>query len=243
MTPSDLWHVVRRETRKLRDSVNHRLYVDADLESRVVEVFHKLYYDGHRWGRTWSDTFWLGVQVAKCPLDLWVYQEMLHELRPSVIVETGTAHGGSALFLASVCDLLGAGHVVSIDRLADPGRPAHPRIEYLLGSSTDASTVAQVRARVEGCRPVMVILDSDHRAEHVLDELRIYGPMVTVGSYLVVEDTNLNGHPVHPEFGPGPMEAVERFLAEHPGFTVDPQREKFYLTFNPRGYLRRVARG
>jgi cephalosporin hydroxylase len=86
----------------------------------------------------------------------------------------------------------------------------------------------------------MVVLDSDHHAEHVLNELRIYGEMVTVGNYLIAEDTNVNGHPVKPEFGPGPWEAVETFLKENPAFAVDSKREKFLLTFNPGGYLIRV---
>ncbi len=86
----------------------------------------------------------------------------------------------------------------------------------------------------------MVILDSDHRCSHLLDELRMYSTIIPVGGYLVVEDTNLNGHPVAPDFGPGPMEAVTAFLAERDAFVVDEEREKFYLTFNPGGFLKRV---
>ena len=85
----------------------------------------------------------------------------------------------------------------------------------------------------------MVVLDSDHHRDHVLAELRTYSALVTPGSYLIVEDTNINGHPVRPEFGPGPMEAVDEFLRESPDFAIDPEREKFFLTFNPRGFLRR----
>jgi cephalosporin hydroxylase len=85
----------------------------------------------------------------------------------------------------------------------------------------------------------MVILDSDHARDHVLEELRIYSSLVSPGSYLVVEDTNVNGHPVFREHGPGPMEAVELFLAETGEFEVDAAREKFFLTFNPRGFLRK----
>ena len=85
----------------------------------------------------------------------------------------------------------------------------------------------------------MVILDSDHSRDHVLRELELYAPFVTRGCYLVVEDTNVNGHPVVPGFGPGPMEAVTAFLRTAADFTVDHAREKFMLTFNPSGYLRR----
>ncbi len=84
-----------------------------------------------------------------------------------------------------------------------------------------------------------MILDSDHRREHVLRELELYSRFVTPGCYLVVEDTNINGHPVAPTFGPGPMEAVRDFLASTDDFEVDHSREKLLLTFNPSGYLRR----
>ena len=86
----------------------------------------------------------------------------------------------------------------------------------------------------------MVLLDSDHHMDHVLNELRLYHPLVTPGSYIVVEDTDMNGHPILPKHGPGPMEAAQQFLKETSGFEVDAAREKLMLTFNPRGYLRRV---
>ena len=86
----------------------------------------------------------------------------------------------------------------------------------------------------------MVILDSDHRKPHVLEELRIYGRLVPKGSYVVVEDSNINGHPVFPGYGPGPMEALEEFLAENKDFAIDETMEKHLMTFNPKGYLRKV---
>jgi cephalosporin hydroxylase len=202
---------------------------------QVAEKFHERYYDS----QVWKDTYWLGVPTQKCPLDLWVYQELLFELRPDLIIETGTADGGSALYLASICDLLGRGRVITIDVLADE-RPTHPRVQYLVGSSTDPVIVDVVRGEAAGSGTVFVVLDSDHTEAHVLDELRAYAPLVTNGSYVVVEDTNINGHPVLPEFGPGPAEAVDRFLTEAECFGRDPRREKFGMTFNPGGYLRRV---
>ncbi len=184
---------------------------------------------------------WLGVPVLKLPTDLWVYQEILHEVRPDLIVETGTFRGGSALYLASVMDLLGVGSVVSIDLEPKLGLPTHPRIRYLRGSSVSPEIVATVRGMAKDRGRVMVILDSDHHRDHVLQELKAYGPLVTKGSYLIVEDTSMNGHPVAPEYGPGPMEAVQEFLKQDPGFAVDGTREKFPLTANPRGYLKRVS--
>ncbi len=206
--------------------------------ARIVDDFHRLYYDSFQ--TTWTSTFWLGVRALKCPLDLWIYQELIHELSPDLIVESGTAEGGSALFLASICELRRHGEVVSIDVADAPGRPAHPRLEYLRGSSTSEDVLARVRERAAGKRTVLAILDSDHSKANVLAELRAYAPIVTRGSYLIVEDTNVNGHPVLPSFGPGPMEAVDEFLGENQGFLVDRSREKLLLTFNPRGWLRRI---
>jgi len=204
-------------------------------EPSVTEAFHRLYYDT----AVWKDTYWLGVPTQKCPFDLWVYQEILYEQRPDLIVETGTAHGGSALYLACVCDQLGRGAIVTVDVYPIEGRPGHPRISYVTGSSTAPEVVAEIERLAEGRERVLVILDSDHARDHVLEELRIYSHLVSAGGYLVVEDTNVYGHPVFPEHGPGPMEALELFLAETDEFEIDAAREKFFLTFNPRGFLRK----
>lgn len=206
----------------------------------MLRWFHRFYYDeGLVRGGTWSATTWLGVPVQKLPLDLWIYQEIVFETRPELVIETGTASGGSALFLASLFDLLGCGRVVSIDIKEPLERPTHERISYLLGSSVSIEIIEQVQEQAQGARSVMVVLDSDHGHEHVLEELRRYSPLVTPGDYLIVEDTNLNGNPVYQEFGPGPAEAVQEFLAETRDFVVDREREKLLLTFNPGGYLRR----
>lgn len=169
-----------------------------------------------------------------------VYQEILWEIKPDLIIECGTAQGGSALFLASICDLLNRGKIISIDTEDRKGRPPHKRIEYWLGSSTLEEIAARVKTETEGKEKVMIILDSDHSKEHVLRELHLYSPYVSRGSYLIVEDTNINGHPVLPEFGPGPMKAVAEFLEGNPGFVIDEGKEKFFMTFNPRGFLLRV---
>lgn len=228
----------RRALARAKAIVTMRLYVSRRLKDRVFDQFHAIYYDLGR--QTWKNTRWLGHPVNKLPLDLWLYQEMLHELRPDLVVETGTLYGGSAQFLGSVCDLLDHGEVISID-LAPRATPDHPRVTYLVGSSVADDVVAQVRERARGKERVMVILDSDHSRDHVLAELRAYADVVTPGSYVVVEDTNINGHPVEPDWGPGPMEAIDDFLAETDAFVIDEEREKFLLTFNPRGYLERVG--
>ena len=209
--------------------------MDPAGTSPLVDQFHRLYYDSRE--QTWGNTFWLGHRVLKCPLDLWCYQEILYDVRPELIIETGTYLGGSALFLASICDLLGRGDVLTIDVDRRDGRPRHPRITYLTGSSTSNAILRQVRRRAKGTSRVLVILDSGHAKDHVLAEMEAYARFVTPSSYLVVEDTNLNGHPVESDHGPGPAEAVAEFLERNDGFVRDERREKFLLTFNPGGYL------
>jgi cephalosporin hydroxylase len=208
----------------------------AVLPDAAVVDFHRLYYES----RVWLETQWLGTPTQKCPLDLWIYEELLVEVKPDLIIETGTAAGGSALYLASICDLIGKGRVVTID-VATAERPRHPRIVYITGSSTDPAVVARLRKDAADAGTILVVLDSDHRLEHVRGELNAYAPLVTRGSYLIVEDTNLNGRPVVSEHGPGPAEAVAEFLAANNRFEIDRSREKFGLTFNPGGYLRCIG--
>jgi cephalosporin hydroxylase len=208
------------------------------LLSTIRDQFHRLYY--HVSQRTWKDTWYRGVLTYKCPTDMWVYQELIDELRPGLVIETGTFRGGSALFVADRLEIRGHGEVVTIDIDVQPDRPEHPRLTYLTGSSVSEEVLAEVRRRVPSDAPVLVILDSDHSQAHVAAELRAYAPLVPVGSYVVVEDTNVNGHPAAPQHGPGPWEAVQEFLAEDPGFEPDPRCERYFLTQNPSGYLRRV---
>lgn len=207
------------------------------MATPCIDEFHKLFYDHAR--TTWMDTRWLGVLVFKNPFDLLIYQEIIHEVRPSLIVECGSNSGGSALFFATLCDLVGNGKVVSIDIEAKL-RPSHSRLSYLTGSSVDPQIIGRVRDMVRPGDSVLMSLDSDHTKAHVLAEMRAYGPLVTVGSYMVVEDGNVNGHPVHPGHGPGPAEAIAEFLASDNTFAQDRTREKFFMTFNPGGYLKKT---
>ena len=209
--------------------------VGQRLDRAAVSRAHDVLYRSD----AWTDATWLGAQALKNPLDLWVYQEIMAETRPELVVETGTYRGGSAFFLASICDLLGAGEVLSLD--IEPVRddyPKHARITYFGGrSSTDPEVVAEVRARAEGKR-TLVILDSDHSRAHVEAELAEYAPLVPVGGYVIVEDSNIGQ--IREDLLPGPLEAIEAFLGRTDAFEIDRSREKFLITFNPSGYLRRV---
>ena len=106
---STLARAIAHEIRTLRGAFYRRLYVSRANEQEIVDSFHRLYFDARAFNMTWRNTFWLGHPILKCPLDLWIYQEIITELRSAVIVETGTAFGGSALYLASICDIVGQG--------------------------------------------------------------------------------------------------------------------------------------
>ena len=203
----------------------------------LTDQFHSLYYESG----VWRNTFWLGVATQKCPLDLWIYQEIIFETQPTLIIETGTAAGGSALFLASICDLVDRGRVVTVDITNNAARPRHPRISYLHGSSVSAEVSQAIKREIAPHDRVMVILDSDHRRTHVLAEVETYAGLVTPGCYLIVEDTNINNHPVAEAFGPGPMEAVADLLRTRSDFVSDRDREKFFVTFNSKGFLRKIG--
>jgi cephalosporin hydroxylase len=209
-------------------------------DRELVDRFLELYYNARYSNLTWGNTIWQGVPTLRCPLDLWLYQEIIHETRPDLIVETGTASGGGALYLASLCEMIQHGQVVSIDVRHPPTLPKHARLSYQTGSSVAADVVANIASRAKTAKQVLVILDSDHTMPHVLAELRAYAPLVPIGGYLIVEDTIVNGHPLRAEFGPGPMEAVEQYLEESPEWTIDRSKEKFLLSFNRNGYLKRV---
>ncbi len=228
--------LLRSELRKLQNLIYHNVYIPPKVDQAVVDRFHEIYFDSH----AFSKTFWMGVSVRKCPFDLWLYQEILYKNRPDLIIECGTDLGGSTSYFASICDMMGHGRIVSVDIADLKGRPQHKRITYVLGSSTDGKTLDKVKSMIKPGEKVMVVLDSNHTRDHVINELRLYHNLVTKGQYLVVEDSNVNGHPVFPEFGPGPMEAINEFLKENNQFIVDKEKEKFFISFNPKGYLLKV---
>jgi cephalosporin hydroxylase len=204
--------------------------------SDVTRMFHMCYYNS----RIWQNTFWHGHQILKCPMDMWIYQELIWKIKPDYIVEAGTFQGGSALYYAHLFDLQDKGEVITMDVMERPNRPEHPRIHYLMGSSSDAAMYEQVQSMIGDNKTVMVVLDSDHSRDHVFKEMNLWHPMVSLNSYMIVEDSNVNGYPVSPDFGPGPMEAIDDFFKINDMFRIDLNQEKFLMTLNPRGYLLKV---
>lgn len=207
---------------------------EIEANHKIIQRFVKLYHENSV--QTWSNTHWRGVKVFKAPTDLWIYQELIEHIRPDLIIETGTAMGGSALFLRDMLNVIFPhGHVISVDIRNDilSPRAMVDGITFINKSSTSVETIAQIKKYIDDAyvKRVMVILDSYHTEDHVFNELELYGPLVTKGSALIVEDTNT----------PGPSEAIDRWRPDHPEFKMDTMCEKFMLTFNRGGYFERVA--
>jgi cephalosporin hydroxylase len=195
---------------------------------------------------------WLGVPIIQMPADVVVLQEIVWAAKPQLIVETGVARGGSLLFFSSLLELLGEGEVVGIDvdvrphnRKSIEEQPLSKRISLVEGSSVDAAVVAEVAGRASEVDRVMVVLDSHHSHEHVLSEMRLYAPMVSIGQFLVVSDTIIEDLPAPADgrWGPGdsPRTAVEAFLADDHRFEADSYlNSKLLMSCSRGGYLRRV---
>lgn len=238
--------VLTEEERRQRD---HQA-LPLGSEEEIIDAFHRLSYDSARRGLSWHATRWKGYPVYKHPVDLWLYAELLTEIRPRTIIETGTAQGGSALYFADLLQMLGVRdyRVITVDIVPlNPRWPAHDRIFYVpqfnsadwppRGGRYAGGLEVQVPPRLEA--PVLVVLDSDHAQAHVACELDVYAPLVTPGSYLVVEDSNVGGHPVNLEHGPGPWEAVRDWLPGHPEFREDRARVARQL-FSYHTWLRKL---
>ena len=228
--------------------------VEQEVDIYSKEGFHIL---SNLWTRSnWQhklsyEVTWLGIPIIQLPEDILMMQELIYKVRPDVIVETGTAHGGTAIFYSSILETLGKGHVISIDieirkynRLAIQAHPMSKRISLIEGSSTDEAIATQVRQMIHPADKVLVALDSNHTYAHVLQELEKFSPLVTLGSYIVVFDGVMEMLTDAPSGKPewasnNPAAAVRDFLAEHPEFEVDPYYNRLSVTYCPNGFLQR----
>jgi len=212
------------------------------------------------WNEKHSYTFtWMGVPVVQLPEDLIRLQELIHRLRPEVIVECGVAHGGGSIFYASLFKAMGRGRVVGVDiEIRPPNRAAieqHPLSELITlieGSSVDAAVVEQVEREVGGAENVLVLLDSNHLRDHVLAELEAYHHLVPVGSYIVAMDGIMKDLADTPRGEPSwrddnPVSAAEEFVSRHPEFAIEQPSWSFNeselrenITHSPSGFLRRI---
>jgi cephalosporin hydroxylase len=223
---------------------------DEAAWAATVTALHAV--DKYDYSYLWS---WLGVPIIQLPADIMATQEVVWATKPDVIIETGVARGGSVLFLASLLELIGKGKVIGVDidirahnRDSIEHHPMAKRVVLIEGGSTDDNVLREVCREIPAGASVMVILDSDHGREHVLAELRKYGPLVTSGCYLVVADTILGRLDAMQTprkrskvlfKGDEPLAAVAQYLAETDRFEVDPMiNGKLVLSSSPGGYLR-----
>ncbi len=190
----------------------------------------------------YEKSFWMGVPAQKNPMDSWIYQEILHEVQPDVVIEIGSAAGGSTLYFAHLLDLIGHGKVMSVDIDRSRFDVSHERIEALTGRSDDPEILRRLAVDCAAKR-VVVVHDGDHTRDQVLIDLNNYAKFVSVGGYIIVEDGIVDLFRPTSKLGqrkPGPMRATEEFVKANPNFQVDKARERYLLTYNPRGFLRRV---
>jgi cephalosporin hydroxylase len=181
---------------------------------------------------------YFGVKAVQNPLDAWIYQEIVCETKPDVILEIGTFAGGTTLYFAHLCDAMGHGTVISIDTDLSNVHPlVHKHDRVVLIQAEACAAFTRVRDLVSVESSVLVIEDSSHTYENTLNVLRRFNELVQPGGYFIVEDTNSH-HGIDSGPRPGPYEAVEAFLAESSRFEIDRTREAFFITSNPNGFLR-----
>lgn len=214
--------------------------------------------DALTWTRTaWQnkmdyDVTWLGIPIMQNPYDIILMQELIFDLKPDVIIETGIAHGGSLIYYSSLVELLGKGKVIGIDiDIRDHNRKLiekHPlikRVTMIEGNSTDKQVIDKIKKLFKKGDKILVILDSNHTKKHVYTELNVYKDIVTAGSYIVVFDTFI------PCLGDlrslasfknnSPMEAVRLFVKRNKdSFVIDKSYNKFLVSSCPNGFLKRL---
>jgi cephalosporin hydroxylase len=244
----------RQEFEAHKEEMCLALGKDNDAFRQSVETVVAL--DKYDYSYLWS---FLGVPIIQMPADVMATQEVIWATKPDVIIETGVARGGSMIMMAAMLKLIGKGKVVGVDidirahnREAIETHPMSPLIELIEGPSTAAETLAKVKASIPAGGSVMVVLDSDHSRDHVLDELRHYGPLVTEGQFLVVADTLLGRVEAaqtptkrskiwHP--GDEPLTALNTYLGETDRFQPDDViNGKLVVSSSPGGYVRCIRK-
>jgi cephalosporin hydroxylase len=205
--------------------------IPHDLKVDFIDAFWRT--------RAWQKTSWLGWRMPGCPTDLVAYQELVTKLKPDWIIETSARTGGRPLFFASICDLLGVGQVLSVHAQAMERFPQHPRVTELVADPVSEATIRRVRD-VVGQKPKALVILGSARVPELTRAFEVYAPLVPVGSYVVFEDTIMRGNPVRPDMAPGPKQVVKAILESRNDFAPDPELERFGLTFNPGGFLKRL---
>ena len=211
-------------------------YIESN--EKLVELVH------HLQEKICYNTKWFGVDCLKNPLDFWIYQELIYSIQPTVILEIGNWKGGSALAMANLLDIQGSGRVIAVDinhNQIDPKARAHPRITWIQGDATDPNIEKQIRALISADDRVLIIEDSDHVDTTVSKLLHMDKDLIRVGDYFIVEDSNCGGKPLSHGPSPGPWAGILRFLEEDTNWESDREQEKYIVTWNPLGFLRRKS--
>lgn len=249
------------------DSEARTLTLEELGSSKVMDLFSRQAFEALSrewvrlgWNQKYSYTFsWMGRPIIQLPEDMVRIQEVIYNIQPDVIVETGVAHGGSLVFYASLCKAIGKGRVVGVDIEIRPHNraaiEAHPLFDYITlieGSSIAPEIVAQVRAAVREGETSLIVLDSNHSYAHVLAELEAYAGMVSVGSYIVATDGIMGDLTDVPRGKPdwlrdNPTQAALDFVSQHPEFVIEQPPWPFNesdlgsnITHWPGAWLRRL---
>jgi cephalosporin hydroxylase len=237
----------REEFEEERVKWAEKMADDSALRHKSLEVLTDA--DRYNWIH---QTSWFGEPLLQVPQDMFALQEIIFKTRPRFIIEVGVAWGGSLLFYSTLMEVLGGERIIAIDiyipddlkQRINAFEKLAERITWINGSSIETSTLDEVKALLGGSRDVLIILDSNHTHEHVLEELRLYSPLVGKGKYLVCGDTVVEYMPEQTHrprpWGPGnnPKTALDAFLKENKRFEVDKSIEnKLLFTCNPGGYL------
>ena len=186
---------------------------------------------------------WMGTPIWKNPLDAWIYQEIIYEVQPVVIVEIGSRYGGGTKYLANLLDMLGKGMVISIDIDRSGYNLKHERVKVLTGNSSDPKIIFEVAGMCRG-KTVLVIQDGDHSKKQALEDLENYSRFISVNSYFIMEDGIVDLFHQDDGLGfqeEGPLAAIEEFLSRNSHFVIDSSRERYILTYNPKGFLKRIS--
>lgn len=221
---------------------------DEELKKKSMDWM--LHADKYKYSYNFT---WLGRPIIKLPADIVAMQEIIWKVKPDFIIETGIAHGGSIIFSSSILEIIGKGEVIAVDidirkhnKILIEEHPMFKRISMFEGSSTDMNIVDKIKEKVNG-KTVLVCLDSLHTEEHVLKELELYSPMVSIGSYLICPDTFIEFFPINYfdnrpwDVGNNTMTAVKKFLKQNPSFVIDYEiNNKLMITEGIDGYMKRI---
>ena len=242
-------------------TIENRQMIQYDLYSKESFELISRYWLKVGWNQKYPYVFsWLGRPIIQIPEDIIRVQEVIYQVKPDVIVETGIAHGGSLIFYAGLCKIMDKGRVVGVDieirphnRRAIEAHPLFPWITLIEGSSTDPQIVGQVKSLIKPGESVLVLLDSNHTRQHVLDELNAYHDLVTLGSYIVATDGSMKDLHDVPRGKPewkwdNPFEAIQVFVKHHPEFAIEQPAWPFNeseltenITHWPIAWLKRVG--